>query len=150
MILFIVSIILCLDFFTKFLAKQNLSLNEPLPVIKGFFYLTLVHNRGAGFGILKDQAILLVFTSLFAVILIYLGLKKNKIYKKPDITSISLAFILGGALGNLIDRLFLGYVVDFLDFRIWPVFNIADSAITIGAILLGWSILFKKDVSCNL
>ncbi len=58
--------------------------------------------------------------------------------------SISLSFILAGALGNLIDRLFLGYVIDFLDFRIWPVFNVADSAITVGAILLGYSILKKK------
>ncbi len=60
----------------------------------------------------------------------------------------TLGLVLGGTIGNLIDRLFLGYVIDFLDFRIWPVFNIADSAITVGAILLGYTILVKKDNKC--
>lgn len=141
MIFLIVVIILSLDLITKFFATQNLLLNHPSPVVKGFFYLTLIHNRGAAFGILKNQTALFIFTSLFAVLLIYSSLKKNKTYKKLTLASVSLAFILGGALGNLIDRLFLGYVVDFLDFRIWPVFNLADSSITIGAVLLGWSIL---------
>jgi signal peptidase II len=147
MIFLIVSIILSLDLITKFLASQNLLLNQSLPLIKGFFYLTLIHNRGAAFGILKNQTALFIFTSLLAVVLIYSSLKKNKSYKKLTLASVSLAFILGGALGNLIDRLFLGYVVDFLDFRIWPVFNIADSAITIGAILLGWCILKTETKS---
>lgn len=141
MIFLIISVILSLDLLTKFLATKHLLLNQPLPVIKGVFYLTLIHNRGAAFGILKNQTALFIFTSLFAVLLIYSSLKKNKTYKKLTLASVSLAFILGGALGNLIDRLWLGYVVDFLDFRIWPVFNVADSAITVGAVLLGWSIL---------
>ena len=147
MIFLIVSIILSLDLITKFLASQNLLFNQSLPLIKVFFYLTLIHNRGAAFGILKNQTALFIFTSLLAVVLIYSSLKKNKSYKKLTLASVSLAFILGGALGNLIDRLFLGYVVDFLDFRIWPVFNIADSAITIGAILLGWCILKTETKS---
>ena len=96
----------------------------------------------AAFGILKNQTNLFIFTSIFAIILIFLNLKK---YKRLSIYTISLSFILAGALGNLIDRLSLGYVIDFIDFRIWPVFNIADSAITIGAILLGWSVLKTKD-----
>jgi len=79
--------------------------------------------------------------------LIFLNLKHNKNRKSYNIF---LSLILAGALGNLVDRVFFGYVIDFLDFRIWPVFNIADSAISIGAILLGWSILFKKDASSNL
>ena len=73
--------------------------------------------------------------------MIYFNLKSN-IQKKSYIISLSL--ILAGALGNLIDRVFYGYVIDFLDFRIWPVFNVADSAITIGAIMLGWLIIFKE------
>jgi signal peptidase II len=138
MIFIIVAIILSLDQLAKFLITKNLSLNQSVPAIKDIFYLTLIHNRGAAFGILKNQAPLFIFTSIIAVILIYRDLKNNKRKKSY---SIALSLILAGALGNLVDRLFFGYVIDFLDFRIWPVFNVADSAITIGAILLGWSIL---------
>jgi signal peptidase II len=142
----IVFIILSLDQLTKFLVSKNLELNNSIPIIKGVFSLTLVHNRGAAFGIFKNQFYLFIFSSIVAVILIYSILKKNK---RNNFYSFSLSLILGGALGNLIDRAFLGYVVDFLDFRIWPVFNIADSAITIGALSLGWLIFKpgKKDVS---
>ena len=130
------------DQLTKLLATQNLLLNQSAPLIKGIFHLTLIHNRGAAFGILKNQIPLFIFISILAVILIYLALRNNK-YKEYSFYNISLALILAGASGNLIDRLRLGYVIDFLDFRIWPVFNVADSAITIGAILLGWSIIRK-------
>jgi signal peptidase II len=140
MILAIVLTILSLDRLTKIIVTSSLSLGQSLAVIRGVFHITLVHNRGAAFGILKNQLILLIATSLFAVILIYKNLKKNK---ADRIYSFALSLILGGALGNLIDRLIFGYVIDFLDFRIWPVFNVADSAITIGAALLGYSILTK-------
>jgi signal peptidase II len=133
-------LVLFLDQLSKHLAVKNLILSQSVPIIKGIFHLTLIHNRGAAFGILKNQVPLFIFISLFAIILIYFNLKKSR-NKENIVFNISLALILGGALGNLIDRLFLGYVIDFLDFRIWPVFNVADSAITIGAILLGYSIL---------
>jgi len=140
MVFIIVSIILSLDQLTKFLVAKNLSLNQSFPLIKGVFYLTLVHNRGAAFGILKNQVPLFIFTAIFATFLIFFNLK-NTGFKKSSLYSVALSLILAGAIGNLIDRLFFGYVIDFLDFRIWPVFNVADSAITAGAILLGWTIL---------
>ena len=140
MIFIIVLAILSLDQLTKVLVTKNLLYNQSIPVIKGIFYITLIHNRGAAFGILKNQVPLFIFTSIFAIILIYFELKNNR-HKKSY--SVYLSLILAGALGNLIDRLFLGYVIDFLDFRIWPVFNVADSAITIGAILLAFSILLE-------
>lgn len=137
MVFIIVSIILSLDQLTKILANNNLLLNKSVPLIKNVFHLTLIYNRGAAFGLLKNQVYLFIFTSVIAIILIYLNLKdvENKKY------SIALSLILAGALGNLIDRLFFGHVIDFLDFRVWPVFNVADSSITIGVILLGYSIL---------
>jgi signal peptidase II len=138
MIFIIVLIILSLDQLSKFFISKNLTLGQSIPVIKGILHLTLVHNKGAAFGILKNQVPLFIFTALFAIFLIYLNLRNNK---HRRLYSISLSLILAGAIGNLIDRLFFGYVIDFLDFRVWPVFNVADSAITIGAILLGWSIL---------
>jgi signal peptidase II len=137
-------LVLFLDQLSKHLATKNLIVNQSVPIIKGIFHLTLIHNRGAAFGILKNQMPLFISISLFSIILICFNLKKNMI-KENIVFNISLALILGGALGNLIDRLFLGYVIDFLDFRIWPVFNVADSAITIGAILLGWSMLVQKE-----
>ena len=115
-----------------------------MPLIKGVFHLTLIHNRGAAFGILKNQTPFFIFVSILAVILIYSALRNNK-NKKYSFHNVSLVLILAGALGNLIDRLRFGYVIDFLDLRIWPVFNVADSAITIGAILLGWSILITRN-----
>ncbi len=134
----VVIFVLSFDQITKFFIARNLSLNQSVPIIDGVFHLTLIHNRGAAFGMLKNQAPLFIFTSILAIALIYLSLKGNK-HKK--FYSLCLSLILAGALGNLIDRLFWGYVIDFLDFRIWPVFNVADSAITIAAVMLGWSIL---------
>lgn len=142
MIFIIVLATLSLDQLTKFLITKNLFQNQSIPIIKGVFHITLVHNRGAAFGILKNQIPLFIITSLFAIILIYFNLKENRQSKSY---SIVLSLILAGALGNLIDRLFFGYVIDFLDFRIWPVFNVADSAITIGAILLGCSMLRRTE-----
>ncbi len=143
----IVFVILSLDRLTKFIAAKELLLNQSVPVINNIFHLTLVHNRGAAFGLFKNQAPLFIATAIFAIILIYFNFK-DKPLKKPFGYKFSLALILSGTVGNLIDRLAFGYVIDFLDFRIWPVFNIADSAITVGAVLLGWHLLFsKKEVN---
>ncbi|MFA6216317.1 MAG: signal peptidase II [Candidatus Omnitrophota bacterium] len=146
MIFIIVLPVLIFDQLTKIVVIKSLSLYQSIPVIKGIFHITLVHNRGAAFGILKNQVPLFIITSLFAIGLIYYNLKGDK-HKKPSLMSVSLSFILAGAIGNLIDRIIFGHVIDFLDFRIWPVFNIADSAITVGAVLIGYAILFKKTAA---
>lgn len=143
-VFFIVLAVLLCDQFSKFVIINKLYLHQSIPLIKGIFHLTLVYNRGAAFGILKNQVPLFIFTSLVAIILIYLNYRQNK-KKKSFAYNMSLSLILAGALGNLIDRLFLGYVIDFLDFRIWPVFNIADSAITVGAFFLAYSIVRQKQ-----
>ena len=141
MMIFIITFsVLSLDQLSKFLIVKYLSVGQSIPLIREVLHLTLVHNRGAAFGILRNQVPFFIFTSILVVALIFFSLKGSK-HKK--IYTAGLSLILAGALGNLSDRVFLGYVVDFLDFRVWPVFNVADSAITIGAILLGWNILFK-------
>ena len=134
----IVLLVLALDQLSKFILNANLALNESIPLVKGVFSLTLVHNRGAAFGIFKNQLYIFIFISVIAIALVYSMLKNNKSGK---LYSLSLSLILAGALGNLLDRVFLGYVIDFLDFHIWPVFNIADSAITCGTLILGWVVL---------
>ncbi|HTZ11923.1 MAG TPA: signal peptidase II [Candidatus Margulisiibacteriota bacterium] len=141
MVFIAASITFALDQLTKYFINNRFSLHESLPIIKGVFHLTLVHNRGAAFGLLQNQIPFLILTSIFAIYLIYSNLKAGKHGK---IYSLALGLILAGAAGNLIDRIFLGYVIDFLDFRIWPVFNLADSAITVGAGLLGYSIISKR------
>jgi signal peptidase II len=149
MIFIAVLIVFLLDQFAKIYLAKNFLLNQSVPLVKGILYFTLVHNRGAAFGILKNQLPVFIFTAAVAIVLIYLNLKKNK-KKGLSVYNFALSLILAGALGNLVDRLTLGYVIDFIDFRIWPVFNVADSAITMGAILLGYHILFggQKNKTC--
>lgn len=144
MVFIIVTSVILLDQLTKFFALRFLSLNTPVPLIKNFLNLTLVHNRGAAFGLFQNQLLIFVLVSFFAIGLILYNLKNKT---NSIILKFSLSLILGGCVGNLIDRLRFGFVVDFLDLRIWPVFNIADSVITIAAFFLTWELLFKKNVT---
>ena len=140
-VLWTATLVVLLDQISKLIAVRSLS-EGPVEIIKGIFYLTLTYNTGAAFGIFKDQTILFIIISFIAVvgILIYIYFDRSTIH----IGKFGLSLILGGAFGNLIDRLRFGYVIDFFDFKVWPVFNIADSAITIGATLLMISLLLQK------
>jgi len=133
LILFIGLAIVILDQITKYLVISSMKLGQSIPLIKNFLYFTYIQNTGAGFGILKGWNVVLIFISLIiiGIILFYF----DRIVKEKNI-HIPVALVLGGAVGNLIDRVFLGYVIDFIDFRIWPAFNVADSCITIGAVWL--------------
>ncbi|MEK6715674.1 MAG: signal peptidase II [Candidatus Omnitrophota bacterium] len=137
---FIVSVIVVfLDQLTKSLALEKLTDGLSIPILKNIFHLTLVKNTGIAFGLFRGSTIIFVFISFIAVILIlwYWLLKKDEL---GAAVKFALFLILGGSIGNFIDRIHFGYVVDFLDFGInnfrWPAFNIADSAITIGAVLI--------------
>ena len=125
-----------LDQGTKWLAKTQLDAAHPLPIIPHVFQLSLSFNTGAAFSLFKSQPVLLAgFTSLLFLILLSYGLRKPYFFK-GEITAMGL--ILGGALGNLLDRLLLGRVTDFFDFVAihYPVFNVADSLIFIGVFWL--------------
>lgn len=123
------------DQFTKFLVIKNLYEGQSIPVIKGIFHITLVRNTGLAFGLLKgtDQLIW-IFTSLviLSIIVAYYFLKKPQGFS----INFALGLICAGAIGNVTDRLIYGKVIDFLDFRFWPVFNIADSSVVIGVVLI--------------
>src|SRR3989338_9461497 len=125
-------IIIFIDQIAKFLIKANFQLNQTIPLINNIFHLTYIHNFGAGFGILQQQRWILVFISIIVIGFIFYYL--DKIKEKQRLLQLLVGFILGGTVGNLIDRVIYGYVVDFLDFRVWPVFNVADSFVTIGVI----------------
>jgi signal peptidase II len=139
-------IIIILDQAAKSLASTNLELHQTFPIFKDIFHFTLVHNTGAAFGFFKGMYHFIIFLSVVTIFLIVLYANKFRYgYKR---LRIGLLFILAGTIGNLIDRLNCGYVVDFIDLRIWPVFNIADMAITIGGAFLVYHILiFKKAAS---
>ena len=139
MIAFVVLLTLIIDQASKFFVSRSLSLHESVPVIPGIFHLTLVHNRGAAFGMLKGRWFIFIGVSLAAIGYILVMLRRQS----SRLQQAALSLVLAGAAGNLIDRLALGYVVDFLDFRVWPVFNAADSAICTGAGLLVWAMISK-------
>ena len=134
--------VVIIDQVTKAIAVRELASAVSVPAIGKIVSLTLVKNTGAAFGLFKYQTTAFIVISLIAiaVTVFYLAKKKTSFYP-------ALALILGGAAGNLIDRLRFGYVVDFIDLHFWPVFNIADSCITIGAISLFVIILRGKGAS---
>lgn len=143
--------VVLLDRMTKWAVAKDISLHDGIQVIPGFFRLTHIENRGAAFGLFAEspaewKIALLVMFSIVALVVVSALLWRNS--HTVTTTGIGLALILGGAVGNLWDRLLNGRVVDFLLFYVgryqWPAFNVADSAIVCGAGLLVIEILFAK------
>lgn len=132
----LIILVIFVDQVSKFFvcSALNRAPQQSIPIIKNFFYLTLVQNKGTAFGLFKNQSFFFLLISLMAIILIsyFLFFKKEE----DGFLKIPLCLILGGATGNVIDRLRFGFVTDFLDFRVWPVFNFADFFICVGAGLL--------------
>jgi signal peptidase II len=143
--LFIVAFIVALDQVTKYLAKTYLKPVGSIPLIPNVFHFTYVENRGAAFGILQNQRwLFIVLTVVISAVIVYYLFTHRQ---ESIVLTIALSMILGGAIGNLIDRLRLGYVVDMLHFVLidYPVFNVADSFVVIGTLLLAYYILFMAD-----
>lgn len=141
----IAAVVFIADFFIKTHLYTNF-LYTSTPVIKNIFHITVIENTGAAFGILHGKTTLLIFAGIIFMLVFLLFMKNEE--KKTLIFNISCGFILGGALSNLYDRIFLGFVIDYLDFQIWPVFNLSDSCITVGAFLLIWqSYKFSKKTT---
>lgn len=147
--------IIILDQITKALILKYLPLHQTIPVIPGFFNITHIQNPGGAFGFMANQgpglrSALFLFVSAIAIGVIFYFYKTSSANDKWITTSLSLIF--GGAIGNLIDRIRLGQVVDFLDFYIknlhYPSFNVADSAVTIGvSLFIIQAIVHNKDKS---
>jgi signal peptidase II len=149
---FIAAAVLLLDRLAKWVVASNIPLHDSVSVIPGFFRLTHVENTGAAFGLFAESTAqwkigALVSFSIIALMVVSVLLWKHS--HSLSTTTIGLSLILGGATGNLWDRMMTGHVVDFLDFYVgsyhWPAFNVADSAIVIGAILLVSEIVFAKS-----
>ena len=144
-------VVIALDQLTKQLVVANLDLHDSIPVISGFLNLVHVRNPGAAFGFLAKmpgyfRSVFFISVTIGAIAMILFYLKQNKVTEKPLLLSLSLIF--AGAIGNLIDRLRFGEVVDFVDVYVsthhWPAFNVADSAISVGAVFLLISLISHK------
>lgn len=145
--LFVLSLaVVILDQFSKYIVVENMALGESIPIIEEVFHLTYILNPGAAFGMFAHNR--LFFIAIAVIVIGIIIWARREILASPWEVKAGCGLFLGGAIGNLIDRARQGLVIDFFDFRIWPVFNIADIAICIGVGLIIWNLLkteLKRD-----
>ena len=138
MMIILTLVFLIIDVVSKLVVSNLMDVNDSLMIIKDFFYITYVRNTGAAWSIFAGETLGLVVVSLIIISLIVYYILKNK--PKTTIEKIGYSMVLGGAIGNLIDRIVYGYVIDFFDIYIfgydYPIFNLADSFILVGVVLL--------------
>jgi len=129
LIILLTIIFFSIDFFLKKFIEHAFSFNTTYPLINNIVSLRVVHNTGAAFGILQGKRPFLIFLGIaFLAVFLFLTLRQKYSFTRK----VFLSMILGGALCNLYDRIFLGYVIDYIDLGWWPVFNLSDSFITLG------------------
>lgn len=144
-ILFLIIGLVAIDQVLKMIVANMMQVGETLAVISGVFHITFVKNTGAAFSVLRDKQFFLISITFIVMLIVFVVLIKNR--KKFSLAlQTSLVMIIGGGIGNLTDRIRLGYVVDYLDVRLihFPVFNFADCCIVIGVILLFLVILIEE------
>ena len=133
---------LLLDQLTKYYVMNHFLLGESLPVIPNVFHLTYIINRGAAFGMLTNQR--WFFLAVAFVLIIVYGFYRKRVNNGPLSLRVGTALLIAGAIGNGIDRYVLHGVVDFFDFRIWPIFNIADIGICVGVVCIMYYLLTSE------
>lgn len=131
----IIGILVALDQCTKLIVDKNMAPGESIGVLDGIFHITHIHNTGAAFSFFTGHAMLLGIVTGVALLagLVFVFIKRNS---GSLLLMIPVCMIIGGGIGNLIDRFSKGYVIDFIDFRVFPVFNLADIFVTVGCVLL--------------
>lgn len=127
---------LILDQASKYYVQTHMDLGQSIVVVPGLFHWTYILNHGAAFGILRDQRIF--FLAIVVILLVCLAYKYKEIAKGPSYLKLGTGLLLAGALGNAIDRFVQDGVIDFFDFLIWPIFNVADIGIVIGIFLVAY------------
>ncbi len=134
-----------LDIGTKLLAKACLEGGRSIPLISDVFHLTYVENRGAAFGIMQGGTVFFVIMAVVVAAVVVWLLRSYE--QKPPVLKVGLSFLAAGALGNTVDRVFRGYVIDFFDFRLidFPVFNVADIFVCVGAVVLAVFFVFFEE-----
>ncbi|MBI3548442.1 MAG: signal peptidase II [Elusimicrobia bacterium] len=137
----IIAAVFTLDRLTKTWAQDWLMERSPI-AIAPFFHLTYAENTGAAFSLLTNSNRFLIFVSVtLLAVLVYMA---RTWPSRDGLSRVAISLVIGGALGNLYDRVLYGFVVDFLDFRVWPIFNVADSCISIGAAILALE-LYRRE-----
>lgn len=126
--------IILLDQIVKLIVRSSMYIGQSIPVIKDIFHITYVQNRGAAFNMLDGKSLVLILVPAIAIAIGVWYMEKH--LEEHWTLLVSLVLVIAGGIGNLIDRCFMGFVTDMFDFRIWPVFNIADIAVCVGAGLL--------------
>ena len=149
--LFVIALLVSVDQFSKQVVATYLTIGEKKEIIPDFFYLNHVHNTGAAWSMFDGQKTIFIVVTILAIIGFAYMLLKNK--NEKLINKVSFLLMIGGAIGNLIDRLTYGYVIDFLDFYIinydYPVFNLADAFLVIGVILYLINIIWENSNAKN-
>lgn len=130
------------DQLLKKLFSGTMQLGESIPVLPGVFHLTYIQNPGAAFGLFENQT--LFFIVIAAFLLAFLAFAYKELAAQGIWVRFGMSLLAGGAVGNLLDRVRFGAVIDYLDFRIWPIFNLADIGICLGAALIVWGLLREE------
>ncbi len=136
-------LVILADQLSKIWIRNNLDWGQSI-LDTGFFRIFHVHNTGAAFGIFQDHTLTLTivdFIGIVVILLLVFILRSRWSFLDSMLVMSAIGLVMGGTIGNLIDRLLLGYVTDFIDFKVWPVFNIADAAVTIGVIIIAYRLI---------
>ena len=142
--------IILLDQIVKLIVRSSMYIGQSIPVIKDIFHITYVQNRGAAFNMLDGKSLVLILIPAIAIAIGVWYMEKH--LEEHWTLLVSLVLVIAGGIGNLIDRCFMGFVTDMFDFRIWPVFNIADIAVCVGAgllILYTFAFYEEKEIEKN-
>ncbi|MFO7815295.1 MAG: signal peptidase II [Halanaerobiales bacterium] len=143
MFIIIVFILVFIDQLIKHMIFNNYMLGQSMPLIEDFLYITYIKNTGVAFGFLKNNNIFMVIVISVIIILLLFFYFHEK--KKSLVLNISIMLLVSGAIGNLIDRIMRGFIIDYINFTFWPAFNLADTLIVIGSFLLGFYIIFSTE-----
>lgn len=135
-------LVLIIDQITKYFVSRNFYLGESVQVIPNVFHWTYILNPGAAFGMLDGSR--WFFVAIAVLVSVGVWFFRKELQQERAMVQTGAALFVGGAIGNLIDRIFIGKVIDFFDFRIWPIFNVADIAICVGVGLIIWNIIMTE------
>jgi len=132
-----------IDQVIKYIVNINMLLGQTYPLIEDFLYITYVKNTGIAFGLFKNNNIFMIIliSVIILIVLYFYNKEKNKVFS----LNIAITLLISGAVGNLVDRIYYGFIVDYIDFTFWPAFNLADSLIVIGSITLAVYLIFQVE-----